>query len=196
MKHQNPTPRETLLVLFWWLQPLITILSGEPGPDEKPYFRMTRNRWIVIYVAVLLASLALTLLLSRHWATWVLLPYAWMLTTGHMRGGQTTILHLSAHATFHPNRKLGVFLAEFFGVLFWLDPYDSYRIPHMKEHHAHLTHGELDSDSRLFRSLGFRPGRPIREYKFWLFRLMISPSYHARTLWPRFKKNAVEGPFF
>lgn len=189
----NNDPRETMLRLPRWLQPLLTELTGKAPPDEQPWLRWTTAGRLTATLFTFLASIAasMTAVWIGGWA-WLLLPFTWLLTVSSTRVFQTGLVHHASHGRLLRNPRANDFFGELLSLLAVISPLTIYRAFHNK-HHSGLG-GEADPDLRFIASLGLQPGLTVREYwqRFWV--TLLSPRFHAIYLLARLKENFLRAP--
>ncbi|NJM54870.1 MAG: hypothetical protein HC841_02090 [Verrucomicrobiae bacterium] len=185
---QVDDPRETLLRLPRWLQPLLTEFTGKAPPGEQPWPRWNTAGRLAATLFVFLASIAagMTAIRLGGWA-WALLPFTCLLTVSSTRVFQTGLEHHASHGRLLAKEGANEFFGELLSLLAWLTPLGLYRLFHDK-HHSGLG-GPTDPDLRFVVSRGLKPGLTVKQYWQGFWWTLFSPAFHAGFLAARLQEN-------
>jgi hypothetical protein len=191
--HENTDVRESMRILPRWLQYFLTELTGKPLNDEIMPRLWTPGRRLAMSLTLLAASVSGSItLLHASPIAWLFLPLTWLITVSASRSFQTSYVHHASHNNLFHKIWLDNLVAETLSTLVWIQPLSLYGKGHPL-HHGRLA-TTLDPDLQFLVELGLRPGLTMEGYWRQLFRLMISPKFHAVYLLVRLRANFVEAP--
>lgn len=188
------SPRETMAILPGYLQPFLTWLTGMPLADQKPLFLWTPGLhfwWALILtcVGVVIGIVAV----GNGWVALALLPVSLLLTTSGMRYLYAVIEHFCIHNTFSNSRLLNRIVGEVISTALWAAPFDLFRRDHLTHHHT--TRTNADPDVHFLIGTGFRPGMSRTEFRRYIAKTIISPSFHLKYFSERLRSNFT-GPWY
>lgn len=179
------SPRVSMRVLPRFLQPVLTWLTGQPLPEQRPW-RLRPTHHLLASVVPLVVGVGLGgLLLSLGW--WALLmPVPWLLTTHGMRKLRAVILHQCSHGNFLRKRLPDTLLGYIIAVLFITQEYAGYKREHVSDHHS-VHHMTMRDPTVQFLIIGLkaRPGMTRRQLWYRLWITILSPRYHVTATYAR-----------
>ena len=198
--------RGTMRVLWAWLQPMLSWLTGRhhrdlpPEPTRSAWFRLCMAQAQLLTGVLLSASsfhvLATGATILSGAAMAMALGVGWLLTVGGARTLQATIGHHLVHENFSKrlSRRQHRILYQLISTVLWFQGFVDYLVDHLKKHHKDPT-GPEDPDQVFLDQLGFRAGMRVDELWRHLQWTVVSPVFHGRFLLARIRANFVEpGP--
>jgi fatty acid desaturase len=187
-------PRASMRVLPRFLQPVLTWLTGQPLPEQRPW-RLRPAHHLLASVAPLVVGVGLGgLLLQFGW--WALLmPVPWLLTTHGMRKLRAVILHQCSHGNFLRKRWPDKLLGYVIAVLFITQEYADYKREHVSDHHS-VHHMTMRDPTVQFLIIGLktRPGMTRRQLWYRLWITILSPRYHVTATYSRLASHFRNTP--
>ena len=186
--------RESMAPLPGWLQPLITLITGKPLPNERPRFSPSPFVNFVLTMLVLVGMMAGNLYLFANDLVWgiIALPFTWVICTGLLRKIQVVFAHHCVHRTFilH-NPAANDLMLNVLTTIPLVQHGEEYRRDHFAHHSRALFTTKEDADAALLFSLGFIPGE--KKTSLWrrLVVVLFSPRLHWIFLSSRFRSNFV-----
>lgn len=182
--------RETFASLPAVFQPFLTWLTGKPYEGQEPLIRHTPWSQTLLAFLQLFGGMAASIALLYLGSWWLLLvPVAWIVTTGAARKLQITICHGAVHSAFMKNDTADRIFIEVISTLLLIQDYTGYRRDHRHTHHGKDLATLDDPDVQFMITLGLKPGASVPELWRALFWNMVSPRYHALFLYYRLKSN-------
>ena len=183
-------PRESMMRLPRWMQPILTEITGKAARAERQVLRWSQGGRVALNLTTLAIGLMLSLAALRlGGAGWLLLAPGWLLTVAAMRTFQTSWVHHASHGELLGSGWTGRLLADAAGTSIWIQPLDGYREDHVIHHGKPAT--SEDSDLQFLLALGFVPGMTTAQYWAMLRRMFVSPSFHATYAWFRLRANFI-----
>ncbi len=175
-------------------QPLITLFTGKPLPEEKPLMSMRPILSFFIGTSLVISLVIFNIHLlaeSPYWG-WAILPVIWVLCVGQLRKIQVVFAHHCVHRTyFHKNARYNDFMLEFLTILAFVQNGKEYRRDHLGHHNRDNFTTLEDSDANTLYSFGFKPG--LSRPALWrnLFLIIFSPKLHFTFLKMRVTSNVI-----
>jgi fatty acid desaturase len=186
-------PRETMRVLPRWLQPFLTWLTGMPLSDQVPLFRSTPIIRAAGATAVTLSGVTLGVFALQSRWTYVLVPVSWLLTCSGMRDLYANIEHFCIHKRFVSSHLVNRIVGEIISLVVFAAPYDLFRRDHLTHHFT--TRTDRDPDVHFLTGTGFHCGMSRKEFRRYILRTSLSPTYHLKYLYSRLVANFT-APFY
>ena len=127
--------------------------------------------------------------------------FAWLLITtiSTVSGARyivATIIHHGVHSAVFRSERANRVLCEILSTILLVQPFDSYRRFHVREHHGKDFSTMHDQDLAAIYTLGLRPGVPVWRLKLRLMWQCANPLFHLRFLFGRIKCNLVSVPLY
>jgi fatty acid desaturase len=178
-------PRTSMQVLPGFLQPILTWITGQPLPGQRPW-RLRPIHHLLASIAPLAAGVSLGVLLIRHGWWVVLIPISWILTTHGMRKLRAMILHQCSHGNFFRNRQVDSIIGHLIAFLFITQEYANYRLEHASDHHS-VHHMTMRDPTVQFLIIGLKTRPRMSRRRMWsrLWITIFSPYYHISATYTR-----------
>ncbi len=168
-----------------WMQPFLTWLTAQPGPDEPG-----RDRSPLHYVATaslqVLAGAALSIAALRFCA--FLLPFGMLLTTAGLGLLQVVVFHHCSHGTVFKERETNVRVGRVISAILLFKHFDHYKHEHMLHHSNNKLLTEEDEFADfVFNTCKLEAGVALPVLRRRVLQGLASPLFHAGFLIRRVK---------
>jgi fatty acid desaturase len=185
--------RESMRCLPRLLQPFLTWVTGKPLRGQEPFVRSRPVLRLVGALGMLANGIGFgAIVLDAPYALWLLLPVAWLMTTGALRDLYLGIAHHAAHDNLFRSQRANRIAGTLLTSLVFELSFDRYRESHLRHHSAKLG-GPEDDDVLALSAMGIHPGLPRAE--LWdrlLRRGLLSPRFYASRLARRLRETFAE----
>jgi hypothetical protein len=195
-EEQASDPRESMRRLPAFLQPLLTLLTGKPLPEEKSWQLTPWHHLGSACLSLAVGAIGSIILVSYGWRGILGLLLTWLLTAHGARKNRTVIMHQCSHHNFVRVKWFDRLLGKVISLVLISEEFDAYQNSHLRFHHS-TRHQTVDDPTVafLFYELGLSPGMAPRRMWMRLFTTIISPAYHTRFFSTRLKSHFLNTSF-
>jgi fatty acid desaturase len=181
-KADDLTIRESMKVLPNFLQPMLTLLTGQPLLDEKGWESRPSDRLLLtlLILAIGIFTSSLAVINTKFWL--LLLIPGWICTVSGLRSLEVVHLHQCSHHNWSGNKLIDRWLGTAISVIVVSRSFDTYRLEHRLHHQVNklLTLEDVPTEF-LIQKIGLQPGKSKQELWQRLLLSLISPKIHLQS---------------
>jgi hypothetical protein len=198
MSKDDSDVRDTMPTTF---SRILTLITGKPATGQRPWFNstsFTQFCWgmgLIVFGAAGIFASNRYLSPSSLWQAPILV-LCWLLIVSGSRFMAVILHHQCVHHTFSGSKFWDRVVGDLISTVTFTQDFSSYQADHISDHHSQKLATIHDPDFQFLRELGFRPGTPVSVLWKRLWWTLISPAFHGRFLWMRFKSNFLTPPLY
>lgn len=173
-----------------WLQPLLTRIIAKPYVGEPATKRSALQELIGAGSSIAVGLTASTIGVLAGSTAIPLIPLGWFFTLHGTHKLHLTIRHSCSHDAMFARTWQNNLLGEFISILTLTVDYARYKTRHLKDHHPPqgLLRPNDGTYDTLILELGLKPGAPVQQLRWHVWKQFLSPMFHTRQLRRRFKR--------